>query len=233
METPDHAGQSRTDGNFESAKRSADPRLGATLAAEYEAVCNDLAEAQELAAVYQRQLAVKSNDFAQLKLLLEKTQRDLQSLQQTINELRSERHRLANEAQRAIALEVELKYMVADKLQLTEELESSRYALQCAHRTLQGLWERIRNGQHPIPMIAGIGNKATASEPPGTTAGGYPAGTSVQQLRKELEAHPVLNPETKIEGAAAAASARDEEQAVIRLCFDLEGSGPEIDFVCS
>ena len=67
------------------------PRLSAPLTPEYHAVCNDLAEAQELASVYQRQLAVKSNDLAQLRIVLEKVQHDVKALQATTNQLRAER----------------------------------------------------------------------------------------------------------------------------------------------
>jgi hypothetical protein len=47
-----------------------DPSLSANLRADYEAVQNDLEQATELAAEFQRQLAGKSNEVAELKQLL-------------------------------------------------------------------------------------------------------------------------------------------------------------------
>ncbi len=83
--------------------------LGATLNADYEALRNDLDQATGLASDFQRQLAGKSNEHALLKQLFEKTQKDLAHMQTGIMELREERHRLANEAMRAVALELRLK----------------------------------------------------------------------------------------------------------------------------
>src|SRR4051812_31662973 len=72
------------------------PVLSATLSADYEALQNDMEQAKDLAADFQRQLAGKSNEFAQLKQLFEKTSADLAHLQEGIVELRAERHRFAN-----------------------------------------------------------------------------------------------------------------------------------------
>ncbi len=71
----------------------------------------------------QCQLAGKSNDFAQLKHVFEKTHRSLTQLQKDIEELREERHRLANEAMRATALELLLQKAVTDRDALQQELE--------------------------------------------------------------------------------------------------------------
>src|SRR5688500_7910196 len=79
------------------------PNLSANLHADYEALQNDMQQAKDLAADFQQQLAGKSNEFAQLKQLFEKTAADLAHLQAGIVELRAERHRLANESMRATA----------------------------------------------------------------------------------------------------------------------------------
>src|ERR1700736_3005625 len=75
-----------------------DPKISATLRSDYEALQNDVRLANELAADFQRQLAGKSNDFALLKQVFEKTREDLGHLHAGIAALREERHRLANEA---------------------------------------------------------------------------------------------------------------------------------------
>src|SRR5580700_8102756 len=75
-----------------------DPRLSTTLHSKYEALQNDVQQANELAADFQRQLAGKSNDFALLKQVFEKTREDLGQLHAGIAALRAERHNLANEA---------------------------------------------------------------------------------------------------------------------------------------
>lgn len=102
------------------------PKLSANLRADYEALQNDMQQAQEMAADFQRQLAGKSNEFAQLKQILEKTQKDLAHLQAGITELRAERHRLANDAMRAVALDVKLGKAGAERDQLRIELELLR-----------------------------------------------------------------------------------------------------------
>lgn len=98
------------------------PKLSASLSADYEALQNDMEQAQELAADFQRQLAGKSNEFAQLKQLFEKTQKDLIHLQTGIAELRAERHRLANEAMRATAFEMKLAKMTEERDRLRADL---------------------------------------------------------------------------------------------------------------
>lgn len=109
--------------------RLVNPDLSGSLAADHEALQNDLLQAQDLAADFQRQLAGKSNEYAQLKQILEKTQKDLEHLQGGIVELRAERHRLANEAMRATAFEAKLAKVTAERDRLRIELEVMRSAL--------------------------------------------------------------------------------------------------------
>jgi chromosome segregation ATPase len=102
------------------------PTLTASLSADIEALRNDMEQANKMAADFQSQLAGKSNEFALLKQVFEKTQGDLIQLQTDIVELRQERHRLANEAMRAVAFEMKLKAMTAERDQSRNEF----YALQ-------------------------------------------------------------------------------------------------------
>ena len=95
------------------------PELSSRLAADYAALQNDLEQAKCMAGDYQKQLCDKSNDLAALRLMLEKSSRDLQNLQSDIVALRQERHRLANAAMRAVALEYKLN-------SVTEELNRLR-----------------------------------------------------------------------------------------------------------
>jgi hypothetical protein len=82
------------------------PLLSRSLAADHEALQNDLVQAQELASDFQQQLAGKSNECALLKQIIEKTKADLGQLQAGIVQLRAERHHLANEAMKAQGLEM-------------------------------------------------------------------------------------------------------------------------------
>lgn len=105
------------------------PNLTASLRADYDALQNDLHQANELAVDFQRQLAGKSNEVAHLKQLLNKTQRDLSHLQQNILELRDERHRLANECMRMAASEAKLEEVTAERNRLHNEMASLRKGL--------------------------------------------------------------------------------------------------------
>jgi DNA repair exonuclease SbcCD ATPase subunit len=105
------------------------PNLSSNLRSEYEALRNDVEQANELAAELQRQLSGKSNEVAEFKQLFEKTQRDLGHLQASINELRQERHRLANEAMRVVAFERKLADVTAERNRLKTELHVLRQSL--------------------------------------------------------------------------------------------------------
>lgn len=101
-----------------------DPHLSAKLRADCEALQNDVQQARELAADFQRQLAGKSNEFAALKRVFHETRTHLEKLEQGIKELREERHRLANEAMRALAFERQVTDRDAQIARLTQELEA-------------------------------------------------------------------------------------------------------------
>jgi chromosome segregation ATPase len=99
------------------------PTLSATLAADYEALKNDLREANEMTAALQRELAGKSNEFALLRQVFEKTRSDLEKLQSGIGALRAERHGLANDLMRTGALEEDLAAVTAERDGLRNILE--------------------------------------------------------------------------------------------------------------
>jgi chromosome segregation ATPase len=103
--------------------------LTSSLRADYAAIQNDLEQAQEMAADFQRQLAGKSNEVAHFKCLLEKTQEDLVRLEGHIAELRKERHRLANEVMIATAMKEKMKDISAERDQFRREAEALRSAL--------------------------------------------------------------------------------------------------------
>lgn len=111
----------------EPAPISAAPRaLGSSVSADLEALKNDVEQAREMACEYQRQLAGKSNDHALLKSLFEKTQGDLIHLQKGVAQLREERHRFANDAMKATALEMKLERMTRERDQLQSEVQALR-----------------------------------------------------------------------------------------------------------
>jgi chromosome segregation ATPase len=103
--------------------------LTTTLRADYDALQNDLEQAQEMAADFQRQLAGKSNEVAHFKSVLEKTQEDLNRMESHVAELRRERHRLANEVMVATGSKELLENARAERDQFRREAEALRTAL--------------------------------------------------------------------------------------------------------
>jgi chromosome segregation ATPase len=136
---------------------SATNPLSAAIASNLDALKNDVEQAKELASDYQRQLAGKSNELADFKLLVEKTQNDLTHLQTSIAELRQERHRLANEAMKAeglafrlkqaaterVALEFRLKQATTEKEALEARLKQAATERECLVSEVEGL-RRVR-----------------------------------------------------------------------------------------
>ncbi|MEO7933838.1 MAG: hypothetical protein ABIT76_11835 [Chthoniobacterales bacterium] len=110
----------------EPASSGVNIHLSASLRADFEALQNDFEQANAMSQDLQCQLAGKSNEFALLKHVFEKTQKSLTQLQKDIEELREERHRLANEAMRATALDLLLQKAAADRDALQQELEKMK-----------------------------------------------------------------------------------------------------------
>src|SRR4051812_16526599 len=105
-----------------TAPAGKDRGFGHAVAADLQALENDLEQARVLAAEYQRELAGKSNELATLKQLFDRTRRHLIQLQTSITELREERHRLANQAMRADALERKLEQVTVERNHLRDQL---------------------------------------------------------------------------------------------------------------
>jgi len=140
-----------------SAPKLVNPNLTGSLAADHAALKNDLVQAQELAADFQRQLAGKSNEHAQLKQILEKTEKDLAHFQAGIEELRAERHRLANEAMRAIAFQAKLTQVTSERDRLRIDLEVVRHALAVKGEELEGkLRDRDRRIAELVVEMVGL-----------------------------------------------------------------------------
>ena len=110
----------------ESPVKAAPPALGRAVSADLEALKNDVEQAREMACDYQRQLAGKTNDHAELKVLFEKTQADFAHLQSGIEQLRHERHQLANEAMKAAALELKVARLTKERDKLQAEVDELR-----------------------------------------------------------------------------------------------------------
>lgn len=139
-----------------------DPELTSRLRADQEALANDLALAQELAADFRSQVADKANEVAHLKRLLEQTQANLVRFGKDIAELRAERHRLANEAMKAAAYEMQARRLAAECERLrTENAELRRQSavtpgsvderLAALTRTVERLRASIDSAEAPVP----------------------------------------------------------------------------------
>lgn len=153
--------------------RLVNPALSGSLTADHEALQNDLVQAQELAADFQRQLAGKSNEYAQLKQILEKTRKDLEHLQGGIVELRAERHRLANEAMRAIAFETKLGKVTGERDRLRIDLEVVRQAMS---KKVDEMMSLLRDRDRRIAelVIEAVALRNTRTEEPQITPPAMP-----------------------------------------------------------
>ena len=115
------------------------PNLSAALRENYETVQNDLLEAKDLAENLEVQLAGKSRQMLHLKFLLEQTKTHLGHMQDGIVAMRMERHKLANEAMRAMGLDLMLARVTAERDRLKNELEGilEGLAAENAHKPLR------------------------------------------------------------------------------------------------
>ncbi len=99
------------------------PGLGAALSQDYDAVQSDLQHANELAASLESKLAGKSKEVLHLRFLFDQTKTHLAHMQDGIIAMRKERHKLANEAMRAMGLDIMLKRVTAERDRLKIELD--------------------------------------------------------------------------------------------------------------
>ena len=99
----------------EVEKPLVDPKITRSLGADYEALRNDLQQANEFASELQSELAANKNDAAHSRQLFEKTSVDLERLQESILALRRERHELANEVMKARSAEAKLGVAITER----------------------------------------------------------------------------------------------------------------------
>ena len=186
------------------------PKLGATLRADYEALRNDVQQATDLATDFQAQLAGKSNELAHLKRVFEKTTEDLIQLQASITELREERHRLANEAMRATALERRVNVITADRDRLHGELQILK---QSATGSSEETARRLRDRDAQVAQLS----------------------TEVESLRQRLAfvaRNPTAPPQAPLprgvapEIKAAVAAMADHFEELMRLVYPESATSP-------
>ena len=99
------------------------PNLSAALRENYDTVQEDLLQAKEVAENLEMQLAGKSRQMLHLKFLLDQTKSHLGHMQDSVVAMRAERHKLANEAMRAMGLDFMLARVTAERDRLKNELE--------------------------------------------------------------------------------------------------------------
>lgn len=119
------------------------PKTTPNLLADYQALTNDLQQANGLASDFQRQLAGKANECAQFKQVFEKTCKDLAHLQTSIAALREERHRLANEAMMVTALKLKFNKVAAERDALRLELDAARATREEIARALRARDQQV------------------------------------------------------------------------------------------
>lgn len=110
----------------QDARPLTNPNLSASLRNEFGALVEDVHRVHELCAEFERQLAGKSTELDEVKELFAKTQKDLVQLQNSVGELRVERHRLANEAMRAVALARKVSEITAERDTLLAEVAAAK-----------------------------------------------------------------------------------------------------------
>ena len=99
------------------------PNISRSLGADYEALKNDLEQANEFAGELQNEVAANKNEVAHFRQLFAKTRDDLDRLQESIVALRTERHSLANEVMRARGAEHKLKVVSGERDCLAKTIE--------------------------------------------------------------------------------------------------------------
>jgi chromosome segregation ATPase len=175
------------------------PRLSANLRGDYEALLNDVEQARMLASDFQQQLAGKSNEVAHLKQIFEKTARDLAHLQEGITALREERHRLANEAMRAIALEHRLAKTEAENQRLRTEVEKAanrEHARESQIAALTTEVERLRRQLEATPAapVAQPAPRVEAAEARALLAAATDSLERLREIVKEQGSIPPVRP---------------------------------------
>jgi septal ring factor EnvC (AmiA/AmiB activator) len=105
------------------------PNLSAEIREDCGAIQSDLQEAENLAAIFETQMAAKSKEILHLRRLVDQTRSHLYRLQEGIAAMRKERHKLANEAMCAQGLTLQLSKVTAERDRLKAELDGVLQAL--------------------------------------------------------------------------------------------------------
>ena len=88
----------------------------------YEVLQEDLLKANQLTANLEAELAGKSKEVLHLKFLFEQTKAHMGHMQDSIAAMRKERHKLANDAMRAMGLDIMVARLKAERDRLQNEL---------------------------------------------------------------------------------------------------------------
>lgn len=142
------------------------------MVAQYKAVKNDLEQARESAADFQRELAAKTNECAEAKRAFEV---EVKRLRAEVAGYREERLQLANEVARIAGIEFRLKRISEERDGLRRQVEVLR--AQLATQTWKGL--EPLTPPVPFPLAAG-------QEPMGSSERVY-AKRLLMQLAASLE----------------------------------------------
>ncbi len=209
MSEPEHQSE-------QAFSAEAKTELGASLQADYAALKNDLDQAKELAADFQRELAGKSNEVAHFKVLLERTQTDFKRLEGHIDELRRERHRLANEAMRAMALEVELKKKTQEIERLREQLTTLGAA---GGQRVEELLVVSEDQQREIKRLRAIVDVFRRKDVP-AAAGGIEAQQQIDELKATVKRLQDRLAQSAFAGSSPEPSVPEMDADVINLTFE-------------
>ena len=156
----------------------------------YETVQEDLRRAREAAANMEKQLVGKSRDMLHLKFLFDQTKAHLAQMQESITQLRNERHQFTNEAMRAQGLEAMLARVTAERDRVKSELDGILHGLAAENagkdlrfdkrdKMIAELTLELMNLKREMDDLRrqdpGPGKAAAPESPPASTAKNAPA----------------------------------------------------------
>jgi Chromosome segregation ATPases len=157
-------------------------RQVAVVQADYVALANDLEQAKELTSALELQLSGKCNELAQFKHLWERTRSDMQKFEHDLEELRKERHTLANQVQVAYAAEHRLEKLKREHEELTARAEATESELN-AERVLHA--DARRSADALNEEVEFLRRRATSG---GVSQGLDPSvRTELQALRNQID----------------------------------------------
>lgn len=158
-------------------------RQVAVVQADYVALANDLEQAKELTSALELQLSGKCNELAQFKHLWERTRSDMQKFEHDLEELRKERHTLANQLQVAYATEHRLEKIKREHEELlarTEVLEAELNAERVLHADARRSADALNEEVEFLRRRATNGGGASSGLDPSVR-------TELQMLRNQID----------------------------------------------